>query len=108
MAAELCKRVLCLSIESPKLYHGAPIHCLLFRFAQSTAESLQRADGLFHSTYVHVELRRDGYDLHPLEGSVDRATGLHDRDQRALRTHVNQIPARLDDLDRAGHRRIVG
>ena len=55
-----------------------------------------------------MELRRDGYDLHPLEGSVDRATGLHDRDQRPLRTHINQIPARLDDLDRAGHRRIVG
>ena len=108
MAAELCKRVLRLSIETPKLYHGAPIHCLLFRFAQSTADSLQRADGLFHSTYVHVELRRDGYDLHPLEGSVDRAAGLHDRDQRALRTHVHQIPARLDDVDGTGRSCFVG
>ena len=80
----------------------------MFRLTQRTAESLQRADGLFHSTCVRVELRRHRYDMHPLEGSSDGAASLHDCDQRSRRTHVHQTPSGLDDVDRTDHRCIVG
>lgn len=73
-----------------------------FRFVQRGVAGVQRSDGLHHAGYHHVELRRDGDDLHPLEGSPIPPAGVPHRDQRLDGPCLHQVHARLDDMGCAG------